>query len=454
MTTQRCSACSKVVLQSRDCINCGHSLNTTLVPKRKEELQAQYYDRPISGYLFEHEKQIGLFNCSGINIKYRTRDEWTIKPGFGQKSSVVVSDGRVFAVTSTDSRDQIVSADYRDIVGVSVRSGLRKSSLSLQLVDGVTYTFTLKRASSQKLQSAAKTIREKSAQKDSPKSRATEFIKKVDTAVDHADDAETALLDIAQLFSDRDEETVFDQAVDEAGSLDELLQTLTSSPDVDVPSGLSNDTAASDVELTLQQSSLSNLREQAAYTARNADPAVVGLYAIGAGVGFGTYAISAPFSTALGLGMLATGGALTGAYASAYPDSAVAQIDPIELAISARSRGRLWKRSAAPGGAGTGALIGAIDYTAGKAVPPQYAHWYANTDLDTIMQGAALGARTAENSPNFDGIYSAAILGGGFGLAYGYVDQGGKLGDLEKLLDDDLYEPIRQLEENQDADDN
>ena len=206
-----------------------------------------------------------------------------------------------------------------------------------------------------------------------------------------------------------------------------------------------------DVPLPVRKPRLSNLRRQVAYTAQNADPAEAGKYALGAGILLGTYAVSAPISTPLGLAAIAAGGAATGAYASTHPGSLAARIDPIALAIDAKTAGRRWKKNPAPGRAGVGMALGAIDHLEEEVVPPEYAHWVANADYDSIMRGAEMARRAAEGSQGSTHPEHAAALGGGFGLLYGYLDDETRA-DLEELLDEDLYKELQPPQEGTDVD--
>jgi hypothetical protein len=186
---------------------------------------------------------------------------------------------------------------------------------------------------------------------------------------------------------------------------------------------------------------LADVQRRVTHTLRNADPGEVAKYSLAAGVGFGAYAVSAPFSTTAGLALLAAGGAATGAYASSHPNSLAARIDPVELALNARARGKQWSASAGAKREGTGAALGTLEYLAPRAVPGAYAHWVANADFDSVMEGSDAALRAADESGEWYSPRGAAALGGGAGLLYSYLDEERRdeLRDLEEVLDADLY---------------
>ncbi|MUV58668.1 hypothetical protein [Halogeometricum sp. CBA1124] len=107
------------------------------------------------------------------------------------------------------------------------------------------------------------------------------------------------------------------------------------------------------------------------------------------------------------------------------------------MAVGAKARGRRWERRGAPGGAAVGSAVGAAEHVAERATLSTYAHWYANVDPEFVLRGAELGARAADSSTDFENRTAAALLGGGFGLAYGYSDLDESAADLEALLDAD-----------------
>jgi hypothetical protein len=359
----------------------------------------------------------------------------------------------------------MIPVNNHNIVSAKPESNWQKEWICIRLSNGYTYNFTVKDLLEDELQKVTDRIYELSQQHnpsdrryggegdleyDAAEARAGEFVGEMDSIISQSDDAESVLRRMSELFKYRDDESIFDQAVAEAESLEELLQVISAPSEANSPITMESKEDESGGLLPTPRSNSTSLREQVTDTAKNADPAEMGKYTIGLGIFGAGFAISAPFSTVVGLGAIAACGAATGAYASANPNSLAAQIDPIELAISAKMRGRSWKQSSAPGGAGIGGILGALDYVGEEEILSAYSHWCSNADIDKIMKGAEMGAQAAEISPDYNNPRSAAVLGGGFGLAYGYAESGGEIEELEELLDDDLYEAIGELEQGDD----
>ncbi|ELZ26456.1 hypothetical protein C474_19949 [Halogeometricum pallidum JCM 14848] len=478
MSTTRCSRCSTVVPETRFCLNCRATLDAVGIPDRHPELTSHLsdvaakadhesvtfetlrskhdrYDRPLGAYLFEDERPRFVLTVDELAVDGPDDETWSVNPGFRKRGHALVSDRRVVVVSPSDRGDQVGAFSFDDVVGVETGSSWLTDTLSLELADGSTATLSV--AAPDELDAVADRMRELAHSVHSSASRAVGFRRDLDAAVADATDAETALRAAADLFADRDGESGADRFVAEADSAEELFALLSDSTLVGPsPSRRADEkneggTTASGEDGTPADELVGRLptarapRLDARPLGRNlkrafreGDPKEAGKWAIGAGIAGFSLAASLPFSTAAGLGAIALGGAATGAYASANPDSAAARIDPLEMAVGARTRGRRWDREGGPGGAAAGNLLGAAEHVFDRTNPPaEYAHWYANVDPEAILRGAEIGARAADASSEVGNRTTGALLGGGFGLAYGYSGLDADDGELEELLDDD-----------------
>ncbi|MDS0298776.1 hypothetical protein NDI76_08475 [Halogeometricum sp. S1BR25-6] len=484
MSTTRCSRCSTVVPETRFCLHCRATLDAVGIPDRHpsltshlsevaaeadhesvtfEALRSKHdrYDRPLGAYLFEDERPRFVLVVNDLTIEGPDGESWSVDPGFRTRGHALVSDRRVVVVSPSDRGDQVAALDFADVVGVKTGSSWLTDTLALEEADGSTATLSV--ADPDDLDSVAERMRELAHSVHSSASRAAGFRHDLDAAVADASDAETALRAAADLFADRDGESesgsAFDRFAAEADSAEELFALLSESTLVgpspprpaedetteDGTSGRDSDGTAA-VELADQLPTARRVRLDARPFGRNlkrafreGDPKEAGKWAIGAGIAGFSVAVSLPFSTAAGLGAIALGGAATGAYASANPDSAAARIDPLEMAVGARTRGRRWDREGGPGGTAGGNLLGAAEHVFDRTNPPaEYAHWYANVDPEAVLRGAEMGARAADASSEVGNRTTGALLGGGFGLAYGYSGLDADDGELDELLDDDL----------------
>ena len=472
MTVTPCSACGETVPNARHCVNCGTVRSDAGIPtepayqdsltERLSErataashesvsfdiLRSRHgkYDRPLGGYLFPEEQPEAVFRLDKTIVETYAESTWPVKSGIMKSGHLVVSGDRLISITPDGEVAQVLPVPLRDVVAVSTRSTWRDSVLVVDLAEGISYSYYLGGLSDDELEAVQTLVEELGRDQSSAESRAARFVQDADDVIAESETAESALRAVADLFAERDERTVFDQTVAEAESIRELFTALSTSPAVaSTGSEIQADTTG-DVSLPVRKHRFSDLRRRAVYTAQNADPTEVGKYALGAGLALGTYAVTAPISTPVGLAAIAAGGAATGAYASTHPDSLAARIDPIPLAINARTTGQRWKQSSAPGGAGIGIALSALSHLeAEQAVPPEYAHWIANADYGSIIRGAEMARRAAEQSPGSTHPDHAAVLGGGFGLMYGYLDDETR-GDLEELLDEDLCDELQQPE--------
>jgi hypothetical protein len=474
MTVSQCSSCEATVPEARLCIKCGITRSNTGIPAEITYLDGlterlskrataathdsvsfdtlrsthEKYDRPLGGYLLPEERPVAVFQLNKTIVEGYAERTWTVTSGIMNSGHLVVSEDQLISVTPGEEAAQVLPVQIRDVAGVNTRSTWRDSVLSVDLANGTTYSYYLGGMSDDDLESGLALVEGLSGDQNSAESRAAQFIRDADDTISESETAESALRAVADLFAERNERTVFDQTVTEAESVRELFTALSNPTAVASTGSEIQANSTGDESLPIRKPRVSSLRRRAAYTAQNADPAEVGKYALGAGLLLSTYAVSAPISTPIGLAAIAAGGAATGAYASTHPDSLAARIDPIQLAINAKTAGRRWEQSSAPGGAGIGTAISHLEE---EAVPLEYAHWVANADYDLIIRGAEIARCAAERSQGSTHSEHAAVLGGGFGLMYGYLDDETQ-DNLEKLLDEDLYDELQRPEEETSVD--
>ncbi|SFR47512.1 hypothetical protein SAMN04487947_1862 [Halogeometricum rufum] len=471
----QCPRCSEAVPETRYCLNCETNLGVPEIPTRDPELTGRLsdaaaaadhesvafrtlrskhdqYDRPLGSYLFAAERPKRILDVDAVTFEGHDDETWKIRPGFRARGHAVVTDRRLLVVAPATRGDQLYELPFTDAVSVESSSSWLADALTVDLADGSSVSLAVSGLNDHERAAARDLLRERAAANDSAESRRAAFVRDADDVIADADDAATALRAAADLFDDREDPTAFDSHVAAADSVDDLFARLSESVGHDPasrPAGASDESDADDPDAPLPVTGVGSsaldtpsvdapsLRRNLRRTLSEGDPKEAGKWAIGAGIAGFSVAVSLPFSTAAGLGAIALGGAATGAYASANPDSAAARIDPIEMAVGAKARGRRWERRGAPGGAAVGSAVGAAEHVAERATPSAYAHWYANVDPEFVLRGAELGARAADSSTDFENRTAAALLGGGFGLAYGYSDLDESAADLEALLDAD-----------------
>jgi hypothetical protein len=465
----QCPRCSDPVPETRYCLNCETTLGVPEIPARDPELTGRLsdvaadaehesvtfrtlrskhdrYDRPLGGYLSAEERPKLILDVDGVTFEGYDGETWKIRPGFRTQGHAVVTDRRLLVVAPADRGDQLYELPFAEAVSVESSSSWLTDALTVELADGSSVSLAVAGLNDHERAAARDLVRERVAAHDSAESRRAAFVSDVDDVVADADDAAAALRAAADLFDDREDPTAFDHHVAAADSTDDLFARLSESVGHDPASRTADADDESDADAPLPATGVgssaldtpsvgaASLRRNLRRTLSEGDPKEAGKWAIGAGIAGFSVAVSLPFSTAAGLGAIALGGAATGAYASANPDSAAARIDPIEMAVGAKARGRRWERGDAPGGAAVGSAVGAAEHVAERATPSAYAHWYANVDPESVLRGAELGARAADSSADFDDRTAAALLGGGFGLAYGYSDIDESAADLDALL--------------------
>jgi hypothetical protein len=394
------------------------------------------YDRPLGGYLFALEQPKAICELHWAELSNDADYSSRISAGVFKDGHLVITDGRVIAITPGEDESQVFAIRMADIVDSDGASKWLGGSLTIPLADGFTVQYELD-ADEELLEELSNLVESLAKQHDSAESRAAKFIQAIDDEVATASDAEVVLRNVADLFAERDELTQFDHAVANADSLDDLLVSIASSGVIHDPGEDSvPDSESGKVPVSEEQASNPPLRVRATETIKDAEPQDVAMYTLGATMGLGAYAISAPFSTALGLTALAAGGTATGLYASANPESVVAQINPLALAMNMNQRGSAVQQSSMAGSANLGRALGAVEYLGNQNYDTAYAQWFAEVDIDSVMRGAEMAQRRAENNPELGTAREASMLGGIGGLAYSYADHDGDVDSLFEELPD------------------
>jgi len=480
MAITKCNSCSQRVPMTRYCHNCKVEIYSSYAPSIPPEItnidnlitkkvekspcdtistdvllsDHDKYTRELGDYLFKDEIPIVMFETDAAVIAGPKKDTWRIDTSLLSSGHAVVSNKRIFGVFPQKKRDQIVSIDYAPIKSVDSKTGWTADAIRFNLFNDTGIKFSVLEKTNEEFEDLHEKIEEQVEKSESEESQAASFVKKADQAICRAENAEEALQEVANLFADRDEETEFDRIINDVDSTNELLVQLsksdfslegTHSADTSQDSIHSfNNTSEDSPELS-PQSSNPTIRRRISDTMKNANKQEVALYGIGSMIALKSIAVSAPISTSVALATLFTGGAATGAYASTHPNSLAAQIDPVGLVMNSRSRGREWDASSAPGNQNVGEILGAIE-NIGEQLESEYAHWLADADIEQIQQGAAFGAQRGDELQYFESSYDAAVAGGLLGLTYGYAENAESNYELNKLLDEDLYDEL--LEQN------
>ncbi|SEO90479.1 hypothetical protein SAMN04487948_10763 [Halogranum amylolyticum] len=461
MTTKICNGCGETVPAARYCEECHAPLTENVVPPSEEyerdfttrmndaaveathdsvsfdTLRSDHgsYDRPLGGYLFASERPAAVCELSSVRLSADSTYSSELATPFLTDGHLVVTRDRLVAVLPREGETQLFDVSMADIVDVEAESKLLGGALVVSLASGFTVTYDLD-ASDELLTELTDGIQRLEARDDSTESRAAKFVQTVDDEIAAATDAETALRNVADRFATRDEVTAFDHAVASADSVDELLDAIAEGSDApDASASRQRPEPATNLPTPSTGPTAGALRTRVAGALRNADPQEVGKYTLAATLGLGTYAISAPFSTTLGLAALAAGGTATGLYATANPESVVAQADPMELVMSMNHRGRHVSHSSIAGTANAGRLLGAAEYLGDLEYDTAYAQWLVEADIDTVVRAAEVAQRHAKRNPEFGTEREASLLGAIGGLAYGYTDDDG---GVESFFDEDV----------------
>lgn len=461
-----CDECEKTVPRARYCPNCNSSSIREISPSADYEdsnmserfsdialnaghesvtfdrLRSKHdsYERPLGSYLQEDEQPEAICDIKKCTIEGVDGSSWKISAGVLDSGHTVITDERVIALFPRDENSQLIAVQFTDVVAVDKFSNWRSDVLSIKDIEGYEYEFVLD-VDGETFETVADLVRDLNDAVDSEESRAVRFLNKIDTEIESAENAEGALYAIAELFENRSEETHFDQAVAEADSIEELVEGMAEAPGFETVQGELSE-SESETSLAKPTLNMGNLQQRISETARDADPKDVGKYSLGAVLGFGTAAVSAPISTTVGIAALLAGGAATGAYASTNPNSVAARIEPLQLAMNAKGRSSQIGSSSRAGGFGTGAALGTIEYLSqmdSNDVNEAYAKWLSEVDIDSVIEGQKTAARYARQSNEFDNPKQASILGGAAGLAYGYTDFDE---DINQALDDDVVGEI------------
>jgi len=398
------------------------------------------YERPLGTYLREGEQPERIEDIKKCEISGIDDNSWKISAGILDSGHLILTDQRLVAVFPQEDAPQVISVKLADIVEVKSSSGWRSEKLSLVEIEGYEYDLTLD-VNEETLDEITKLTRDLHHAADSEESSAARFISRIDETIDEAEDAESALRSIADLFEQREEDTQFDQAVAEASTSQELIAQMAGAATAGGPPPTSAQAEETSMGPTDGVSS-PTIRERIATTARNADPKNVGRYSIGAAVGLSTAAVSAPISTPIGIAALLAGGGAAGVYADSNPDSFVAQIDPIELAMGVKSRGSQVKSAPGPGGHGTGAVLSIAEHVGEINQDAETAKWLSQLDIDKVIEGQRTAARYSEE---FDSDFQASLLGGAAGAAYGYADLDDEFDDV---VDQDIVDEITDEHNN------
>lgn len=472
MTIVECSACGKTTPDLRFCIHCQNKTNTNQIPteseaKRnisKERIDAasvdqhktvtsdvlnsdhEKYNRRLGTYLFGGEQPVAICELDRTNISAPNQDNWSVKGGFWSSGHLIISDQRLLCVMSVGDVDQIFSISYEDVIRVESETALVTfNTITVELVDGCSCEYELEQVSDKELGAITLLAQEYSDKRNSEASRTAQLENSIDSRIEAADDASEAFSELTALFEQQKEITQTDRAIEDADSLTDLISTLADQQERSTQEIPPSTTLTNQSPTNLPANSSVGTRIKS--IARDAEPKEVGKYAVGASLALGTFAVTLPYSTTLGVVTLLTGGGAVGAYASANPDSAVADVDPIRLGLGMRSRGIARKNSSTLGGYGAGAASELLEQVDAENASSEYAEWVANIDPDLIMEDTQRAVDAAErSSESFDPTKVKAI-GGTFGLAHSYINNSSDIQDLENLLDDDLYqEAIEELE--------
>lgn len=458
-----CEDCEQTVPHARYCPECGsptevvstgviddHEMSehfsTIALDARHESVsfdtlrsKHESYSKPLGSYVGQDEQPEVICEVKKCTIEGVEDSSWEISAGILDSGHLLVTDKRIVAIFPREEDPQVIDIAFTDIITVDESTTWRSNKLVIDDVQGYQYEFALN-TDQDTFETAVNIARDLNEAIDSEDSRAVKFLKKIDAEVAEAEDAESALYAIAEVFEDRSEKTQFDQAVAESDSIEELGQKMAAMPGI----GVNTETLESQSTTTLAKPEIdaTGLRQRVTRTARNADPKDVGKYSLGAVLGFGTAAVSAPISTTVGIAALLAGGAATGAYASSNPDSMAAKIEPLQFAMNAKGRGTQLASNPGAGGHGTGAALGMVEYLSqvdDDELDEAYAKWLSEVDIESVMEGQRMAARYASETNEFDNPEQASLVGGAAGLAYGYADFEE---DIDEVVDDNAVDEL------------
>jgi hypothetical protein len=384
------------------------------------------YDRPLGEYLHADEQPELVLPLKKVKFSDAHDNDWSVSAGIRKKGHCIVTRDRVVGLLPKSSHPQVVPVDLDAVENVSVADGRLSTSLVFDGEYEYRYKIDVSDADAERTVELINHFQQLEGDVDE---EALEFLLEANQRVSASDDAETALRSLAALFAERDGPVQFDQVVADATTIDDLIDAVT------VQQPLTTGTILSDIEGGTTGET-APLHQRAAATVKNADPKTVGAYSVGALIMAGTAPISAPISTTIAFSGVLTGGTALGLYADANPNSAIGRIDPIQLSIASRMRGRRVAASAGVGGMKTGMLLGAAKHVGEANADRAGAQWLTEIDIDSVMKGQKLAAEYEEA---FNNTREASLFGGTVGLMYGYADVEN---DLDELVDDDIIKEV------------
>lgn len=266
----------------------------------------------------------------------------------------------------------------------------------------------------------------------SVESRADEFVQQ-------ADSSDTLIEDLSNLTETHYEQQA-DELVTDADSISDLATTLGDNHDA------TDEASETDSVFDTLREHTDRGVEEAQATIENAEPHEAAMWGLLAGAAvvnptFGAPAIAAETSTAALVGASALGGGALGTYVSSHEDSALAEIDPTELFRSSKQMAEQTKDIEEIDGRTLGAVLGASSHLTDVLTPKAYSQWVANADADAVLEGAALGAKYAQNRELGMTPRGGKAVGAGIGLLYSYVDSDE---ELQRVLGDDLWKEYQQ----------
>jgi hypothetical protein len=263
-----------------------------------------------------------------------------------------------------------------------------------------------------------------------------------DVRVQQARTAEMVTEDLADLIETHYERQA-NEVVTDADSISDLESTLEHDQDATEEAA-----KAGSLFDTFREHGGRGVKEAQA-TIEIAEPHEAAMWGLVAGAAvvhpaLGAPAFAAETSTAALIGTSALGGGALGAYASSHEGSALAEVDPAELFHSSRKMAAQTKDIEEIDGRTLGAALGASSHLAEVLTPDAYSQWVTHADADAVLEGAALGAKHAQTNEIEMSTRGGTAVGAGLGLLYSYVDSGESEEQLQRVLEDDLWDEYQQ----------
>lgn len=230
-----------------------------------------------------------------------------------------------------------------------------------------------------------------------------------------------------------------EELVTELNGLIEEYETKNQSVDDLVENSDSLDGLRQSVESPLEQwqRRAEEQLSEARTTVRDADPEEVGNWSQGIGKTFLPLAVAAPYSTSILLaGALGTGGVI-GVHASGRNDTILDGIDPQELARHAQAMSQKGSDLEHINGEAVGAILGASQYLGQTMPSEEYAKWVVEADVESMLEGAELGAAFAQKQAGNGTRRQGALAGATLGLADSYTTESKSA--VRETVDEDVY---------------